>query len=300
MSMQTILIAGASGLVGGELTRFLSAAGHRVLPLRRNSQTAPFWDIERKIIELGDCGPIDAVINLAGENIAAGRWTAARKERIRQSRIESTCLLAEFFAAAKQKPKVLISASAIGFYGDQGDEKLTEASPAGIGFLAETAQAWEAATQPATAAGIRTVQLRLGVVLSPAGGALAKMLPSFTMGLGGVLGSGRQWMSWISLHELPGIIKQIFAHEELRGPVNAVSPGPISNRDFTRTLATVLRRPALLPAPRLLLKLLLGEMADELLLASAKVQPRLLLNSGYVFLEPELEPALRHLLCKPG
>jgi uncharacterized protein (TIGR01777 family) len=300
MKMQTILITGAFGLVGRELTSSLSAAGHKVLSLRRNSQTAPFWDIDRKIIELGDCGPIDAVINLAGENIAAGRWTAARKRRIRQSRVESASLLTEFFAAAKQKPKALISASAIGFYGGRGDEALTEASPAGTGFLAETAQAWEAAIQPAAAAGIRTVQLRLGIVLSPAGGALAKMLPAFTMGLGGVLGSGRQWMSWISLRELPGIISHILGHEVLRGPVNAVSPGPVSNRDFTRTLAAVLCRPALLPAPRLLLRLLLGEMAEELLLASAKAQPRLLLDTGYVFQEPELEPALRHLLCKPG
>ncbi len=298
--MQTILITGASGLVGRELTRSLSAAGHRVLPLRRNSQLALFWDIDRKIIELGDCGQIDAVINLAGENIVAGRWTAARKRSIWQSRVESAGLLAEFFAAAKNKPKVLISASAVGFYGDRGDEELTEASPAGTGFLAETAQAWEAAVQPATAAGIRTVQLRLGIVLSPAGGALAKMLPSFTIGLGGVIGSGRQWLSWISLCELPGIISHILRHEELRGPINAVSPGPVSNRDFTRTLAAVLRRPALLPAPRLLLKLLLGEMAEELLLASAKAQPRQLLDTGYVFQEPELKPALCHLLCKAG
>lgn len=298
--MQTILITGASGLVGQELTYFFSAAGCTVLPLRRNSQTAPFWDIDRKIIELGDCGPIDAVINLAGENIAAGRWTSARKERIRQSRTASAKLLAEFFAAAQQKPKVLISASAVGFYGDRGDEELTEASSAGTGFLAKTAQAWEEAVEPCAAAGIRTVQLRLGVVLSSAGGALAKMLPSFTMGLGGVLGSGRQWMSWVSLRELPSIINHILQHQELRGPINAVSPCPVSNRDFTRTLAAVLCRPALLPAPRLLLKVVLGEMAEELLLASARAQPQKLLCSGYVFQEPKLAAALRQLLGRPG
>ncbi len=296
--MQTILITGASGLVGRELTRSLSAAGYRILALHRNSQTVPFWDFKRKLIELGEYQKIDAVINLAGENIAAGRWTSARKKRIRQSRVEGTCLLAEFFAAAKYKPKVLISASAVGFYGDREEEELTEASPVGTGFLANVAQEWEAATQPATAAGIRVIHLRFGMILSSKGGALAKMLLPFTMGLGGSIGCGKQWMSWISLHELPNIISHILQHEDLHGPINTVSPSPVRNSEFTQTLAAVLHRPALLPVPRFLLKILFGEMASELLFASTKVKPLRLLESGYIFQEAELKTALCHLLHK--
>ncbi|WP_417915421.1 TIGR01777 family oxidoreductase [Candidatus Electronema sp. JM] len=292
-----ILITGASGLIGRELSRTLAEHGHNIFALRRKSwQIPPYWDIERGIIELGSCGPPDAVINLAGENIAAGRWTAERKQRMLRSRIASTRLLTEFFAQAEQKPKVLISASAVGIYGDRGDEELTERSHSGAGFLAELGQAWEAATEPAAAAGIRVVNARFGIVLSPQGGALATMLPPFRMGLGGCLGSGRQWLSWISLRELPMIIAHLLQHEELSGPVNLTAPQPVSNRDFTETLAHVLRRPAFLPAPVFLLKLLFGEMAEDLLLASAKVRPGRLLDSGYVFKFPELDAALRHLL----
>ena len=292
-----ILISGASGLVGRELLRALTAQGHQPLALRRDPCALPFWDIQRQVIGLGPHKEIDAVINLAGENIAAGRWTAARRERIRRSRTDSASLLAKFFAA-ELKPKVIISASAVGIYGDRGDEELTEASPAGQGFLAEVAQDWEAAWQPAEAAGIRVVRLRLGTVLSPEGGALAAMLPPFRLGLGGAAGSGRQWMSWISLSELPLVVSHIFAHEELRGPVNAVAPGAVTNREFTRTLAQTLRRPVFLPAPRFLLEAVFGGMADELLLASAKVRPAKLLDSGYVFREPELAAVLRRLLCQ--
>jgi len=290
-----ILISGASGLVGHELMRALTAQGHQPLALRRDPCIMPFWDIQRKVICLGPHKEIDAVINLAGEGIASGRWTAARRERIRRSRTDSARLLAEFFAAAERKPQVIISASAVGIYGDRGGEELTEASPAGSGFLAEVAQAWEAAFQPAETAGIRVVSLRLGMVLSPEGGALAAMLPPFRLGLGGAAGCGRQWMSWISLSELPLIIRHILQHEELRGPVNAVAPGAVTNREFTRALAAALRRPAFLSAPGPLLKLLLGGMAKELLLASAKVRPVKLLDSGYIFREPELSAALRRL-----
>lgn len=293
-----ILISGASGLVGRELTQSLAAQGHHVFVLRRDTpQAAPFWNIDRKIIELGPCKQVDAVINLAGENIAAGRWTVARKERILRSRIDSTRLLAEFFAQAEHKPNVLISASAVGIYGDRGDEELSEDSSPGTGFLAHVAQEWEAASQPARAAGIRVVNLRFGIVLSTEGGALAKMLPPFKLGLGGVMGSGRQWMSWISRDEIPHIITHILQHEELHGPVNAVSPCPARNREFTQMLAKTLCRPALLPAPRFLLELLLGELGRELLFASTKVQPSRLLESGYVFREPDLTTALNHLFC---
>lgn len=291
-----ILISGASGLVGRELMRALTAQGHQPLALHRDPCALPFWDIQRQVIGLGPYKEIDAVINLAGESIAAGRWSAARRERIRRSRVDSAGLLATFFAGTERKPKVIISASAVGIYGDRCDEELTEASPAGQGFLAEVAQDWEAAFQPAVAAGIRVVSLRLGMVLSLAGGVLAAMLPPFRLGLGGAAGNGRQWMSWISLSEVPLIISHIMEHEELRGPVNAVSPCPVTNREFTASLAAALRRPAVLTAPRPLLELLLGGMAKELLLASAKVRPAKLLESGYVFREPELSTTLRRLL----
>lgn len=293
-----ILISGASGLVGRELTRALAGQGHHVTALSRDSRVLPFWDIQRQVVGLlPQQQAFDAVIHLAGESVSSGCWTAERKERIRRSRVDGTRLLAEFFAAAKQKPKVFIAASAVGYYGDRGEEELNEASPAGRGFLAEVAQAWEAALQPAAEAGIRTVSVRFGIVLSSAGGALAKMLPPFKLGMGGVLGSGKQWMSWISLNEVSSVISHILAHEELFGPVNLTSPFPVTNRDFTQSLAKTLRRPALLPAaPRFLLETLFGDMAKELLLASAKVRPAKLLESGYVFREPELTAALRGLL----
>lgn len=291
-----ILISGASGLVGRELTRSLGKQGHAITALSRDPSAPAFWDIERRAVTLPQQQNIDAVIHLAGENISAGSWTAERKERIRRSRVDGTRLLAEFFAAAAKKPKVIIAASAVGYYGDRGNEELTEASAAGKGFLAEVAQDWEAALQPAAKAGIRTVNARFGIVLSPAGGALAKMLPPFKLGMGGMMGSGRQWMSWINLNELPFVISHIFAHEELSGPVNLTSPFPVTNRDFTRILAKALCRPALLPAPRCLLEALFGDMAKELLLASAKVRPDKLLESAYIFREPELAAALRGLL----
>jgi uncharacterized protein (TIGR01777 family) len=291
-----ILITGASGLAGRELMQSLSAQGHQVVALGRNVRTPPFWDIHCKSIELGPQKKFDAVINLAGENVAAGRWTVARKERILRSRIDSTRLLAEFLAQAMCKPKVLISASAVGIYGDRGDEELTETSPLGNGFLAQVGQAWEAATAPAEAAGIRVVNARFGIILSPQGGALAKMLPPYRLGFGGVMGSGRQWMSWISINELSDIMEHILCHEELSGPVNLTAPQPVSNREFTQTLGGILRRPTLFPAPRLLLELLFGEMARALLLASAKVKPVKLLQSGYVFKAPELNAALCELL----
>ncbi|XOF34848.1 MAG: TIGR01777 family oxidoreductase [Candidatus Electrothrix sp. YB6] len=296
-----ILVSGASGLVGSEVSRFLAAQGHQVLALQRKTTRPPYWDTDRKIIELGtdpaDTG-IDAVIHLAGENIAQGRWTAAKKERILRSRVDGTHLLAEFFASAEYRPRIIISASAVGFYGDRGAEQLDETAGRGAGFLADVADAWEKATVPAAEAGIRVVQLRFGMVLSPAGGGLAKMLPPFRLlGIGGPMGNGRQYMSWISIREIGEIILHVLEQEKLHGPVNAVAPHPVTNAQFTKILANVLRRPAFLPVPGFLLSLLFGEMARELVLASTRVYPAKLLESGYPFRAPELETALRNLLC---
>ena len=295
-----ILISGASGLIGKELARFLTEQGHTVLPLRRDADNAPgnapCWDIKRKIVRLDAEQKIDVVIHLAGENVAQGRWTAAKKRKILQSRVEGTSLLAEFFAAAAHKPRLLISASAIGFYGERGNEELDENSKKGDGFLADVAAAWEDATRPAAEAGIRVVNTRFGIVLSPDGGALAKMLPPFKMGLGGTLGGGQQYMSWVSIQDVVQAFGHIIQHEELSGPINIVAPQPVTNREFTRVLGSVLCRPAFFPVPKPFLSLFLGEMARELLFASARVSPRKLQESGYVFAAPELRPALRRLL----
>ena len=293
-----ILMSGASGLIGRETARLLTEQGHTVLPLHRNNGIAPYWNIERKIIRLGEHERIDAVIHLAGENVAQGRWTAAKKERILRSRADGTRLLAEFFAASSYKPRLMISASAIGFYGERGDEKLDEDSRKGTGFLADVSHAWEEATRPATEAGIRAVHTRFGIVLSPDGGALAKMLPPFRTGLGGPIGNGRQYMSWIGLPDAARAVGHILQHEDLHGPVNIVAPHPVTNRQFTRTLGRVLRRPAFVPVPKFLLSCLLGEMAKELLFAGTRVFPHKLLKSGYVFAQPDLESALRSVMKK--
>ncbi|CAK8719135.1 TIGR01777 family protein [Candidatus Electrothrix laxa] len=291
-----ILISGASGLIGTEVARSLAEQGHSVRALSRNIEHAPSWDIERKIIQLGEDDRIDVVIHLAGENVAQGRWTAEKKERILQSRVEGTRLLAEFFAAASYKPRLMISASAIGFYGERGDEELDEGSKKGTGFLSDVSQAWEEATQPAAEAGIRMVNTRFGMVLSPDGGALAKMLFPFRLGLGGHVGNGSQYMSWISIHDVPRIIQHIIQQEDLQGPVNIVAPYPVTNQQFTRVLGKLVCRPAFLPVPKFFLSVLLGEMAQELLFASTRVYPRKLRESGYVFARPDLAMALRSLL----
>lgn len=291
-----ILLSGASGLIGTEVTRSLAEQGHSVFALSRNTEHAPAWDIERKIVQLGKDDRIDVVIHLAGENVAQGRWTAEKKERILQSRVEGTGLLAEFFAAAAYKPRLMISASAIGFYGERGNEGLDEGSKKGTGFLADVSKAWEEATLPAAEAGIRVVHTRFGMVLSPDGGALAKMLFPFKMGLGGPIGDGSQYMSWVSIHDVAQAILHIIAQEDLHGPVNIVAPYPVTNQQFTRMLGKVLRRPTFFPVPKFFLSFFLGEMAHELLFASARVYPRKLQDSGYVFAEPDLASALESLL----
>ena len=243
----------------------------------------------------------DAVVHLAGENIASGRWNAARKAAIRDSRVNGTRFLCDALAGLARPPKTLVCASAVGYYGDRGEERLTEESPPGTGFLAEVCREWEAASAPAARKGIRVVALRIGMVLSPKGGALARMLPLFRAGLGGVIGGGRQYVSWVALDDLPGIILHALQRDDLRGPVNAVAPRPVTNREFTEALGKVLSRPTPLPVPAFALRLAVGgEMADALLLSSARGIPRRLEETGYRFRFAELSAALRHLLGKGG
>jgi len=237
----------------------------------------------------------DAVIHLAGETVV-GRWTKSKKVAIRDSRVLGTRNLADGLAQAPERPGVLISASAVGYYGDRGDEQLREESRAGSGFLAEVCREWEAAAESAANSGIRTVQIRIGMVLSPDGGALQKMLPPFRLGLGGKIGSGRQWMSWVHVQDIVGAILQIMKTDSLQGPINMVSPNPATNAEFTKTLARVLPRPAIFPMPAFAARVAFGQMADELLLASQRVEPAKLLASGYTFQHPELRLALQEIL----
>jgi uncharacterized protein (TIGR01777 family) len=295
-----ILVTGASGLIGTALGPSLTSRGHEVTRLVRGQSPSEGksarWDPMAGSIDASALAGVDAVVHLAGENIAE-RWTAAKKARIRDSRVKGTQLLCETLTRLPSPPKVLVSASAIGYYGDRGEETLTDDSPPGRGFLPEVCRAWEAAAEPARQQGIRVVHLRLGVVLSAAGGALAKMLPPFRLGLGGVLGSGRQYMSWIALDDVVGAIQHAIVTDALQGPTNAVAPNAVTNQEFTKTLGKVLGRPTAIPLPAFGARLMFGEMADELLLASARVQPTKLLASGYQFRYPELEDALRHVLA---
>ena len=296
-----VLVSGASGFVGSRLTARLTDDGHQVTRLVRShpkpERAEIQWDAAAGGLEPSALAGFDAVVHLAGENISQGRWTDAKKARIRHSRVRGTQLLAQTLARPAGRPKVLVTASAIGFYGNRGDEQLDEQSPPGSGFLADVCRQWESATEPAAEAGIRVVPLRLGLVLSSTGGALAKMLPIFRLGLGGPLGSGRQYVSWITLDDVIGAIQHAIAADSLRGPVNAVAPHPVTNREFTRALGRALRRPALLPVPAFALRVILGQMANELLLASTRVVPRRLLDSGFRFRDPGLESALKRVLA---
>ena len=294
-----VAVTGSRGLVGSALVPFLTTGGHRVTRLVRRAPVGPdevAWSLGRGPVDSFRLDGVDAVVHLAGENIAAGRWTPTRKAEIRQSRVEGTRRLCEALARLTHPPGVLVSASAIGFYGDRGVQTLTEENGAGSGFLPEVCREWEAATEPASRVGIRVVHLRFGMILSPAGGALRKMLLPFKLGAGGRIGSGTQFTSWIALDDALGAVYHALCKESLRGPVNAVAPGPVSNAEFARTLAQVLRRPALVPLPAFAARLVFGEMADALLLAGARVMPARLQAAGYRFRFPELEGALRHLL----
>lgn len=294
-----ILLTGSSGLIGQALLAFLNSDVYQVVRLTRSNTRAVGsyipWDPEAGVMNSGDLEGFDCVVHLAGESIV-GRWTRKKKARILNSRARGTRLLCESLGRLRRRPAALISASAIGYYGDCGDQVVDEESPPGSLFLSEVAQAWEEATQVAVRQGIRVVNLRIGFVLSTAGGGLAAMLTPFKLGIGGRIGSGRQYVSWVAMDDVTGAITHAIRSDALRRAVNVVAPNPATNHDFTKTLGRILRRPTFFPLPAFAARLALGEMADELLLASARVKPSRLLASGYQFRFPELEGALCHAL----
>lgn len=294
-----ILVSGATGLTGSALVPLLSAGGHEIVRLvRSNPQVGDIpWDAGSRL-EPSAASGFDAVIHLAGETISK-RWTDAQRKKVRNSRVIGTRNLVYGLINADAPPQSFLCASAVGIYGDRGDETLDESAAPGKGFLVDVAQEWEAETKPAADAGMRVVNLRSAMVLSAQGGALAPMLPLFRLGLGGRMGSGEQYWSWIAISDWIRSVYHILSNDKIVGPVNLSSPNPVTNREFTITLAKLLRRPAILPAPAFGLRLFLGPMADELILASAKVVPGKLLDSGFSFRFPELELALREVLEKP-
>ena len=281
-----IYLSGSSGLVGSALTIKLEADGHQVTPLGR--------DFSSPISFSG----VDAVIHLAGENIAEGRWNKRKKARIRDSRVINTRQLCERISESVDKPSIFISASATGFYGDRADEQLSENSLPGEGFLPEVCQEWEQATEPLANLPIRVAHIRTGIVLSRKGGALKKMLPPFLFGGGGILGSGDQYMSWISLEDEIRAISYVLHHETLQGAINLTAPEPVDNHEFTKILGHVLKRPTIAPLPAPIARILFGEMADAILLSGSRVFPKKLLSAGFTFAHPELEIALRSVLKK--
>ncbi|MEA1888542.1 MAG: TIGR01777 family oxidoreductase [Pseudomonadota bacterium] len=293
-----ILITGSSGLIGTHLLDVLTSSGHKVLRmLRSHPDKQPFyWDPSAGIIKLDDSIVIDAVINLAGPGIADGRWSEKRKKLIRDSRVKGTRLLSDTLAAMHNRPKVFISGSAIGYYGDTGDQVVDEYSGPGSGFLADVAQHWEEAARTASDAGIRTVNIRTGVVLSPEGGMLNKLLLPFKMGLGGIIGSGQQYLSWVSLNEVVSMIHFILENESIAGPVNLVSKQPVTNYTFTKTLGSILKRPTLIALPAYAVKLVFGEMGEELLLSGTRVQPKRLIEGDYKFKDVDLKASLASFL----
>jgi uncharacterized protein len=292
-----ILISGASGPIGKALLPVLTSSGDKIVRLVRHAakdSSEISWDPAIPLLPESVSG-FDAIIHLAGETIF-GRWTEAKKKKIRESRVLGTSNLAQAASRAQQKPRIFLSASAIGYYGDRGDEPLTEQSSIGTGFAAELCREWESATDAAAQAGIRTVRMRIGIIMSPDGGALQAMLPAFRMGLGGRMGDGRQWMSWIHVQDMATAVQHILENEELHGPVNMVAPDPVTNAEFARTLASVLSRPAIFPMPAFVVKVIFGQMGNELLLASQRVEPAKLAGSGYRFRYRELKPALEAIL----
>jgi len=297
-----VVVSGANGMVGTALAALLAARGDTVRRLVRHAESDAdaTWDPAKGDLDVRVFEGVDAVVHLAGDPIGAGRWTAEKKQRIRDSRVRGTRLLATTLARATKRPRVLVSASAIGFYGDRGDALLDESSSLGPGFLADVGREWEEATRPAYDAGIRVVNTRFGFILSAKGGGLKQMLPPFRLGVGGPLGGGRQWMSWVALDDVAAALAHALAHEPLRGAVNVVAPNPVTNKDFTRLLGHVLGRPTVLPMPGFAVRALFGEMGEELLLASQRVSSKKLQESGFAFTWPSLEGALRHLLIEPS
>jgi hypothetical protein len=298
-------ITGSSGLIGSALARELAASGVQVLRLLRDRAAVGsgtlVWDPASGEISDGGAAALDAIVHLAGENVGAARWTPAFQRRLVESRVGPTRRLCEALARAAVRPRALISASALGYYGDRGDTWLDEQSGPGSGFLSQLCTAWEQATEPARAAGIRVVRLRIGVVLDPGAGPLARALPLFRAGLGGPIGGGAQYFSWITLRDVVGAIRHALACEALSGPVNAVAPEPVTHAEFARALGRALRRPALVPVPALAVRLLFGLQGEELLLASARIRPERLLDTGYRFADPALAPALAAMLGRgPG
>ncbi|HEY2963879.1 MAG TPA: TIGR01777 family oxidoreductase [Pyrinomonadaceae bacterium] len=295
-----ILVTGSHGLVGSALVKSLVEDGHEVVRLVRNERTFGAaeieWHPEQGLIDAQQAEGLDAVFHLAGENIASGRWTEEKKRAIRDSRVNGTRLLSETFARLSRPPSVFVCASAIGYYGSRGDELLTEQSGPGNDFLASVCVEWEQATQPAAETGIRTVNTRFGIILDRDGGALAKMLTPFRMGIGGRVGDGKQWMSWIALDDVVAGLKFLLLDSAAKGPVNFVAPNPVTNAEFTQTLGRVLSRPTIFPIPAFGVRLAFGEMADALLLSSQRVEPAMLEDKGFPFYWPTLEPALRNLL----
>jgi uncharacterized protein (TIGR01777 family) len=295
-----ILVSGASGLIGSAVRQAASGKGHAVTPLTRKRTPdlpgAIEWDPSTGTLNAPALEGFDAVIHLAGESIAAARWTAAQKQRILDSRVQGTRLLANTLAQLQRRPPVMVSASAVGFYGDCGDRLLREDSPPGNDFLAHVCREWEQATEPASKAGIRVVHLRSGMVLAKEGGALPKMLLPFKLGVGGKIGSGKQYMSWIDLEDEVSVILHCISHDSIRGPVNSVGPSPVTNLEFTKTLGRVLSRPTLFPLPAPVARLLLGEMADGLLLSSQRAEPAKVTADGFNFRHHNLEESLRRIL----
>ncbi|MGB3684134.1 MAG: TIGR01777 family oxidoreductase [Rubrobacteraceae bacterium] len=293
-----IAVSGATGLVGSALGTELKNKGHGVTVLSRSkpsSQDTIRWDPSRGQIDASRLEGLDAVVHLAGENIV-GCWNEEKKRKILDSRVQGTRLLAETLAGLSEKPRAMICASAIGYYGDRGNELLREESEPGAAFLSEVVKEWEAAAEPAREAGVRVANLRFGIVLSPQGGALGTTLPLFKLGGGGKVGSGKQWWSWVALDDVSGALLHALENDSVEGPVNVVAPEPLTNAEYTKVLGDVLNRPTLLPAPAPALRAVLGQVADELLLASARVEPHKLKETGYEFRYPELAGALRHLL----
>jgi uncharacterized protein len=292
-------VTGSSGLLGSALVKALGASGHQVLRLVRQNPPpsgSAIWDPLADHMDPSPLSGADAIIHLAGENLASSRWTEAKKRRMAESRLRPTSLLSRTIAQMKDQPRAMLCASATGFYGNRGDEILTEDSPPGQGFAAELCQQWEKSTAPASAAGVRVVHLRFGVIFSPAGGALAKMLPPFRLGLGGRIGNGRQFISWITLEDTVAAILHVLDRSALTGAVNVVAPQSVTNRAFTKALGNALHRPTVFPLPAFAARLLLGEIADELLLASTRVVPKRLQEDGFVFKHPEIDGALASLL----